>query len=1079
MTPGKGRFLSDEDKKLILVAEDEQINREILTVMLSPEFEVVCAQDGAEALKVCREVHERLSLVLLDLMMPVMSGLEVLSAMKEDPLLKDIPVIVVTADHSAEVESLSRGAVDFIPKPYPDAEVIAARIHRVIELYEDREIISGTERDPLTGLYNRDYFYRYAEQFDHHHPEVSMDAIVIDVNHFHMINERFGSAYGDHVLRSIGEKAREAVAGLGGIVCRREADTFLVYCPTGINYQELLESAAEGMRGDDTVGGRVRLRIGVYPHVDKTLSIEQRFDRAKMASDSVQRNLVKPVAVYDDKLHEQALFAEQLIDDFRQAIDERQFKVYYQPKYSIASDPPVLNSAEALVRWDHPVYGIIQPTVFIPLFEENGLIEELDIYVWKEAAGKLSEWKKRFGSVIPVSVNVSRVDLYDPNLVSIVQGILKENGLSYEDLSLEITESAYTRDSEQIVKMVSRLRKLGVLIAMDDFGTGYSSLNMLSSLPIDVLKLDLSLVQNALDEGGDTRMQEVIMDIAGHLDLPVIAEGVETEKQISSLRRLGCNMAQGFYFSKPVESGAFEEFLAECSGEKDRDKADEAKAGAGQIAADVDITGREETDDSKVEQERMSFFERALLNEEKEDPLGGGGSRFDGEITGDEKGLKLRTMGMFFMLIALAAAVAMLVTNIILVGGYQKMVTANDRFITAREAARDMETASDYLTDNARSFVVTGEAEYMENYFREVKETRRRDQALSDLEGLLEGNGHSAYDSLAEAMEFSVALTGDEYLAMRLAAEANGYGASELPEELAGLDVPPEDQSLAPAEKTKKATELVFGNAYTDAKDRIREKVGLCTQELLLSSSARREQATSGMRRLVNLQTLFAVIMVVIAAAVSEMINRLVRRPLMQMVDRMSSKKEISVSGVQELRFVARIYNRILKENQIARQKLSKEAAHDKLTGLFNRGAYEMMLKSVDQNHMALILVDVDYFKEVNDTYGHDMGDRVLRRVADILRRSFRSVDIVCRIGGDEFVVIMTRADSSMRDLVKSKINRANELLQNPADDLPPVSLSVGVAFADRKNARGDIFKDADTALYRVKEAGRCGCEVF
>ncbi len=163
----------------------------------------------------------------------------------------------------------------------------------------------------------------------------------------------------------------------------------------------------------------------------------------------------------------------------------------------------------------------------------------------------------------------------------------------------------------------------------------------------------------------------------------------------------------------------------------------------------------------------------------------------------------------------------------------------------------------------------------------------------------------------------------------------------------------------------------------------------------------------------------------------------------------------------------------------MAREELSHEASHDRLTGLFNRSAYEMMLESVDKDHMALILVDVDYFKSVNDTYGHDMGDRVLKRVADVLKHSFRSVDVICRIGGDEFVVIMTRADSTMRDLVRNKIARANEILRNPTDDLPPVSLSVGVAFSDRENPKGDIFKDADTALYRVKEAGRNGCEIF
>ena len=168
-----------------------------------------------------------------------------------------------------------------------------------------------------------------------------------------------------------------------------------------------------------------------------------------------------------------------------------------------------------------------------------------------------------------------------------------------------------------------------------------------------------------------------------------------------------------------------------------------------------------------------------------------------------------------------------------------------------------------------------------------------------------------------------------------------------------------------------------------------------------------------------------------------------------------------------------------MKQNQEARERLSHEASHDALTGLFNRGAYDLLMESADTEHMALILADVDYFKHVNDTYGHAVGDRVLKRVAELLRSSFRSVDILCRIGGDEFAVVMTRSNSSMSQLVLNKMERINDLLQHPKDDLPPVSLSVGVAFSDRENPQGDIFRDADTALYQVKKAGRKGCAIF
>ena len=555
------KFHSANGKRLVLVVDDEPINREMLGMVLSADYELLYAEDGEQALALIRENRDTLSLVLLDLMMPGLSGREVLRRIKADPDIARIPVIVLTADQDAEIESLGLGATDFIPKPYPRAGVILARVRRTIELSEDRQIIQSTERDPLTGLYNREYFYRYAEQFDQHHKDMPMDAMVVDVNHFHMINERFGTAYGDRVLRRIGEHVREVVRDTGGIVCRREADTFMIYCPHGKDYKAILENGAIALAEDDAVSSRIRLRMGVYANVDKSMDIERRFDRAKMAADTVRNSFTKNIGLYDSTLHEQELYAEQLIEDFHTAIEEKQFKLYYQPKFDVRPEIPVLASAEALVRWQHPRLGLISPGVFIPLFEDNGLIQTLDNYVWRTAAAQIRDWKERLGFAVPVSVNVSRIDMYDPHLVDTLQGLARGNGLEPHELLLEITESAYTQDSDQIIGTVNQLRELGFCIEMDDFGTGYSSLNMISTLPIDVLKLDMQFIRNAFNQRRDTRMLEVIIDIADYLGVPVIAEGVETEEQLAALRAMGCDMVQGYYFSRPVPAADFECFI--------------------------------------------------------------------------------------------------------------------------------------------------------------------------------------------------------------------------------------------------------------------------------------------------------------------------------------------------------------------------------------------------------------------------------------------------------------------------------------------------------------------------------------
>ena len=1031
------KFHSTNGKRLVLVADDESINRQLLSLILEDDYEVIFAENGQETVDQIRANRDDLSLVLLDLMMPVKSGIEVLKEIKADPNLMSIPVIVLTADQNAEIESLSLGAIDYIPKPYPQAGIILARILRAIELSEDREIIQHTERDPLTGLYNREYFYRYAEQYDQHHKDREMDAIVVDINHFHMINERFGNAYGDEILRRIGERIREVVADVDGIVCRREADTFMVYCPHGKDYKMILDNASIGLAGDEGVNSRVRLRLGVYANVDKSLEVERRFDRAKMAADTVKGSFTRTIGMYDSTLHEQELYAEQLIESFHQAIEEKQFCVYFQPKFDIRPKSPILTSAEALVRWQHPQLGMISPGLFIPLFEDNGLIQELDNYVWRETAARIRDWKDRVGFSVPVSVNVSRIDMYDPELLSKFEALLQEFELSTQDLLLEITESAYTQDSEQIIETVNQLRAIGFQIEMDDFGTGYSSLNMISALPIDALKLDMQFVRSAFRDQKDTRMLEVIIGIADHLAVLVIAEGVETEEQLVALKDLGCDIVQGYYFSKPIPPEAFEPFL--------------------------EI--RKELPPEDLKPEVIEPEPEPEEEEPKEPPK--------------KAAVPLRAVHFIFVILALVLAAGLAIADVMVSQSHVRMDEANQRYVSAIHAADDLEIASDYLTMSVRSYVATGETRYLDDYFEEANVTRRRDLALEDLDRLLEGRNSNAYTALEKGLEVSNQLMKREYRAMRLTQLAGGLRDDEVPAEVSSVKVTDEERAMSPAELKEAAEKLVLHNDYMDAKEQIRSAVETCTNDLIETSGREMQDVRSDMDRLMLIQMLLLAAMVL--AVICEVIFTAtqIRIPLARMVSFMRSQEKAPPRGAAELQFVTRTYNEILEENKNARRQLSYEAMHDPLTGLMNRNAYENFMERADREHIALLIVDVDEFKSINDTYGHDVGDRILKKVADILTKSFRSVDAVCRMGGDEFIVVMTRANSTMRQLVLNKIARANGQLQNPKDGLPKVSLSVGVAFADRENPEGDIFKDADTALYEVKKTGRCGCRVF
>ena len=743
------KFHSTNGKRLILIAEFDAQNRAFLSETLQEQFELLFVETGGEAYRQLCTHSETVSLVLLDMALPDMRGLDALLRIRTNPALAHIPVIVMTSDKETEVESLNLGAIDYISLPYPPARVVLARVRRTIELSEDRDIIHFTERDHLTGLYNQEYFFRYAEQYDTYHTDKAMDAIVVDVNHFHMINEMYGKAYGDKVLKRIGEKVREIVKDSGGIVCRHEADIFYVYCPHRNDYTSLLDNASAGLSDEGHGRTHVRLRLGVYSEVDKTIDIERRFDRAKLAANTVRSNFTKAIAIYDSALHESELFEEHLLESFHDALKSRQFVVYYQPKFDIRQVEPVLTSAEALVRWKNPELGMITPNVFIPLFEMNGLIQELDHYVWHEVAAQLREWKNRLGFAVPVSVNVSRIDMYDEDFVENLQSLLSNYGLTSDEFLLEITESAYTEDSDQIIETVSKLREAGFKIEMDDFGSGYSSLNMISSLPIDALKLDMQFIKNAFKGRKDTRMLEVVFEIAESLMVPSIAEGVETAEQMFTLKAMGCGIVQGYYFSKPVPAIEFEAFLQ----------------------------------------------------------------------------------------------------------------------------ARRQRSAGDALPD------------------------------------------------------------------------------------------------------------------------------------IKLAGSGR---------------------------------NTMIKMP---------------------------------------HDRFTYEAMHDPMTGLYNQSAFEMLLRDADRNHIALLLASVDTVERINQDSA--VRERALRRITQVLRRNFRSVDFICRINSEEFVIIMTRINSSLEQLVRDKVRRINQMLAEE-DDLPATTLSVGIAFSDRRDPLGDIFYDADLTLQRLRATGQTGgCAVY
>lgn len=543
----------------ILVAEDEAINRQILSFILKQSYEVVLAENGQQALDILAEQGKTISLVLLDLLMPVIDGFEVLRRMEQDPALKRIPVIVLTSDKNAEIESLKLGAQDFIVKPYDMPEVILARIKRSIMLAEETNLILNTQKDNLTGLFTKRYFYEFIHEFDEHNHEVTMDAIAINVRRFHAFNEFYGHDLGDRLLIEIAMSLHEITQRIEGMAARAEGDTFFLYLQAQPDYAFLVDEVLTEAVKRLNVGAELTFRIGVNRLASKEDSVEHRFDHALRAANQDRHSFENTISVYDEQMHNKELYYDRLLQHFDKALKERQFKLYLQPKFSIQSPEPVLSSAEALVRWFHPDYGMVSPGVFIPLFEENGLVRRLDYCLWEEAMKTMRDWKEQFGKPLPISLNVSRVDLLDENLLQILLRLAKKYDVDIKDVYLEITESAYSNDPKLIAERVEELSKSGFLIEMDDFGSGYSSLGMVASLPLDVLKIDMAFVRRMLTNPKDRKMVEIIIEIANLLSLKTVAEGVESQEQLDALREMGCDVVQGYCFSKPLPVDEFTE----------------------------------------------------------------------------------------------------------------------------------------------------------------------------------------------------------------------------------------------------------------------------------------------------------------------------------------------------------------------------------------------------------------------------------------------------------------------------------------------------------------------------------------
>lgn len=550
------------EKNTILIVDDKDVNRKCLIKLLENDYEILEACDGEDAIKILDKNKDEISAVVLDIIMPKLDGYGVLREMSYRKMLPKIPVIVtsVDGDEDSELKALSLGASDFLGKPY-NPIIVKKRLENIIHLKETASLVNYLQMDTLTGVYSKETFLKKAKEVLNNNKQKQYAFLYSDIENFQLLKDLFGEKTGDNLLVFMAKVLKHYVSE-SELCGRFENEHFVLlkeYDKKSLHSE--LDTIVKTIN-DFPVNMNLRLRFGIYL-VDKAkMSMHAMINRAILAVDTIRGRYGRYIAYYDKQIWEKQVHEQEILNCMEDAIAEEQFKVYFQPKYDLNSEK--VAGAEALVRWIHPEKGFMNPGEFIPLFETNGFITELDKFVWNKTCEYIQEWKKKGYPVVPVSVNVSRTDIYNPDFMDIIIGIIKSHGLEPENIHLEITETAYTENPHQIIEVVKKLKLLGFVIEMDDFGSGYSSLNMLNELPIDILKLDMGFVQGDLSMNSNNILSFII-SLAKWMDYAVVAEGIETEEQIQMLRNMDCNFVQGYYYAKPMPPEEFEKHLVEHS----------------------------------------------------------------------------------------------------------------------------------------------------------------------------------------------------------------------------------------------------------------------------------------------------------------------------------------------------------------------------------------------------------------------------------------------------------------------------------------------------------------------------------
>ncbi|EQH02760.1 EAL domain-containing protein [Clostridioides difficile] len=429
-----------------------------------------------------------------------------------------------------------------------------------IKKSNEKEILSLAYEDKVTYIGNQNKFYRECSKYLLDKPSLNYIIVYFDINNFKMINDTFGYEFGDNLLITIAKALKEELTE-GEVYARLSSDYFAIFCDYKNGRNKIirkLDNIRSNIESNLSIVFEISLCVGIYFVEEGEVDIQKAVNKANMAR-SVAKGKNINYAIYNEDVRNKLSEESMILDDIKIALVKNQFEVYYQPKFSLVTGEMI--GSEALIRWNHPEHGFISPAVFIPIAEKSKLILKIGRFVFERVCNDLYEWKKQGKKIVPVSVNLSRVELYQPDIVKFINKTIKMYNLSSDFIEIEITETVAINELNILKNVLNELRTYGFSISMDDFGTGYSSISCLRDMPIDILKLDKSFLGGIEHDERSRNIAKSIVSLAKSLDLVVIIEGVESKEQAELMKQFGCDLVQGFYFARPMPAKNFLDLL--------------------------------------------------------------------------------------------------------------------------------------------------------------------------------------------------------------------------------------------------------------------------------------------------------------------------------------------------------------------------------------------------------------------------------------------------------------------------------------------------------------------------------------